>query len=202
MFMEWNGPVYAGLGKHDITMIQAFTQGRMSVGAHTIAAIDAQGLVFAVGTHDQKIRLYGLNGHDRIPFCTFELSQTENADWTGIQFTSDGKYMLVSTRNEAHLLVDAFDVCGLTAIIQLAISRPRELRAHGRISCKPRSLAHLTPRLAASLGVMTIACQSLMCSPLTIQGKLVQTYRGHANTSGMPLVAQLSPDSDYVVSGT
>jgi COMPASS component SWD2 len=82
----------------------------MAVGEHTIAAIDSQGLVFAVGTNDQKIRLFGLNG-DRAPFCTFQLDQTHNTDWTAIQFTDDGKYMLISTRNEAHLLIDAFDVC-------------------------------------------------------------------------------------------
>lgn len=74
------------------------------------AALDAHGLIFAVGTPRQEIKLFSLQGSDRVPFSTFPLPAV--GQFTDMQFSNDGKYILVSTSGPAHMLVDAFAVCG------------------------------------------------------------------------------------------
>lgn len=77
----------------------------------SVAALDAHGLVFAVGTPRQEIKLFSLKGSDRVPFSTFPLPAVGH--FTDMQFSNDGKYILVSTSGTAHMLVDAFAVCGV-----------------------------------------------------------------------------------------
>ena len=42
------------------------------------------------------------------PFATFKLPQDKDCDWTGMKFSPDGKYIVVSTNGQVIRLIDAF----------------------------------------------------------------------------------------------
>lgn len=82
--------------------------GLMHLTGRPVAAFDPEGLIFAAGINSESIKLYDLKSYEKGPFATFKLPQEKDADWTSLKFSSDGKFLLISTNGHALRLIDAF----------------------------------------------------------------------------------------------
>lgn len=95
-------------------------QGELKFNDPYLAAYDASASVIAIASPPaQVIVLYDLRNFDKPPFATFDLQAVEKRyqashrqkpaeSWTGLEFSNNGKYMLVSTAGPGHYLIDAF----------------------------------------------------------------------------------------------
>ncbi|KAF1815200.1 WD repeat-containing protein-like protein [Eremomyces bilateralis CBS 781.70] len=98
-------------------------QGILKLRAPSLAAYDPSASVIAVASpSSQTVLLYDLRNYDKPPFASFDLGGLERrllspqsshqkslSDWTKIEFTNDGKSILVGTAGAGHFLIDAFD---------------------------------------------------------------------------------------------
>lgn len=94
-------------------------QGRLnftpSVDKSALAAFDPQGLIFAVATASKYIRLYDARNWERGAFTTFELNNAEmtgsTGKWSDLQFSPDGKELLVGTglTGTVGVVLDSFE---------------------------------------------------------------------------------------------
>lgn len=94
-------------------------QGLLHVPAPALAAFDPTGQIFTVSSHvTGSVMLYDLRNFDKEPFSTFTLTDDgflskfsyppRMPQWTKIEFSNDGKHLLVATDGEAHYILDAF----------------------------------------------------------------------------------------------
>ncbi|PMD22131.1 WD repeat-containing protein-like protein [Hyaloscypha hepaticicola] len=91
--------------------------GKLNLHGAYLAAWDPSGNVFAVASPTaQAILLYDFRNFDREPFSTFDMlpySQTGQKSlsrgWNKLEFSNDGKHILVGTTGNQHYLLDAFD---------------------------------------------------------------------------------------------
>lgn len=83
-----------------------------------MAAHDPSGTVFAVASPSAaSILLYDMRNYDKAPFDTIDLlAQGRGVDpshlmkgWTKLEFSNDGKSLLLGTRGSGHFLLDAFE---------------------------------------------------------------------------------------------
>ncbi|KAL9632195.1 MAG: hypothetical protein Q9164_005475 [Protoblastenia rupestris] len=94
-------------------------QGRLNLSTPHLAAYDPSATVIAIASSStHTILLYDLRNYDKPPFATFDvrryLSQhainSLKPDWTRLEFSNDGKSLLLATNSSAgHLLLDAFE---------------------------------------------------------------------------------------------
>lgn len=97
-------------------------QGNLSLHGATLTAYDPSATVIAIASPPtQSILLYDLRNFDKPPFATFDLADIERrisrtvpgqvpADgWTTLEFSNNGKYLLLGTSGAGHYLLDAFD---------------------------------------------------------------------------------------------
>ncbi|KAF8982103.1 member of Set1p complex, histone methyl transferase, partial [Entomortierella lignicola] len=90
-------------------------QGVLAVEARPAIAFDPSGLVFAVATGN-SLRLYDVKVFDQGPFDSAVIGQslplpmghTMSIYATQLEFSSDGKNILVTTASDAHYIVDAY----------------------------------------------------------------------------------------------
>lgn len=81
----------------------------MHVSGRPCAAFDPEGLIFAAGINSESVKLYDLRSFDKGPFATFKLgTEASGCVWTGLQFSADGKTLLIATNGNHIRLVDAF----------------------------------------------------------------------------------------------
>jgi len=91
--------------------------GQLNLHAPYLAAYDPSASVIAIAsppTH--SILLYDLRNYDKPPFATFVLQQMEQQynpgdqgrNWTKLEFSNDGKSLLVGTSGKGHFILDAF----------------------------------------------------------------------------------------------
>ncbi|EFO91986.1 hypothetical protein CRE_16557 [Caenorhabditis remanei] len=73
-----------------------------------LIAFDPEGLLFATATKSETIRLFDVRSFDLGPFQVFRLQKNDNDEWSNIEFSSCGKFILVSTKGEVIKWVDAF----------------------------------------------------------------------------------------------
>ncbi|KAK1640232.1 WD domain-containing protein [Colletotrichum phormii] len=92
--------------------------GQLNLNSPYLAAYDPSGQTFAVAcTSSGSVLLYDCRNYDKAPFATFDLvdagrhvdSQFVVRGWTKLEFSNDGKHILVGTRGPGHFLLDAFD---------------------------------------------------------------------------------------------
>lgn len=84
-------------------------QGLMHLNGRPVASYDPEGLIFAAGIDSRQLKLYDLRTFDKGPFATFHVRQDfSNCEWTSVQFSSDGKKILISTNVGQLKLIDAF----------------------------------------------------------------------------------------------
>ena len=92
--------------------------GKLLLNGAYLASWDPSGNVFAVASPTaQSILLYDFRKYDKEPFSTFDVlqySQDLNSSsiskgWNKLEFSNDGKSLLLGTTGPGHYLIDAFD---------------------------------------------------------------------------------------------
>ncbi|KAF2104770.1 WD repeat-containing protein 82 [Rhizodiscina lignyota] len=98
--------------------------GVLKLHAPYLASYDPSASVIAIASPPtQSILLYDLRNFDKPPFQTFDLQPYESrlnpsgltarrrgeSNWTKIEFSNDGKHMLIGTAGDGHYVLDAFD---------------------------------------------------------------------------------------------
>src|SRR6202000_2195031 len=88
--------------------------GKLLLDSTYLAAWDPSGNVFAVASPAaQAILLYDFRNYDREPFSTFDVLQHSQDSitkgWNKLEFSNDGKFLLLGTTGRSHFLLDAFD---------------------------------------------------------------------------------------------
>ncbi|KAM3512431.1 hypothetical protein MY11210_003921 [Beauveria gryllotalpidicola] len=93
-------------------------QGQLLLRAPYLAAYDPSGAVFAIGCPTSgTVLLYDARHYDRAPFATVDVVEQARAvdpahvvrGWTALEFSNDGKSLLLGTRGAGHFLFDAFE---------------------------------------------------------------------------------------------
>ena len=96
-------------------------QGNLNLHGATLTAYDPSATVIAVASPPtQSLLLYDLRNFDKPPFATFDLhdierryahshGQPQGEGWTSLEFSNNGKYILIGTSGPGHYLLDAFD---------------------------------------------------------------------------------------------
>lgn len=92
--------------------------GKLFLNGAYLAAWDPSGNVFAVASPTaQSILLYDFRNFDKEPFSTFDMlpyaqesqANTISKGWSKLEFSNDGKHLLLGTTGQGHYLLDAFD---------------------------------------------------------------------------------------------
>ncbi|KYK54571.1 WD repeat containing protein 82 [Drechmeria coniospora] len=93
-------------------------QGQLLLRNPSLAAYDPSGTVFAIACPGSgTILLYDARNYDKAPFATVDVvEQCRGIDpqhvingWTKLEFSNDGKSLLVGTKGNGHFLLDAFE---------------------------------------------------------------------------------------------
>ncbi|CCG84428.1 protein of unknown function [Taphrina deformans PYCC 5710] len=94
-------------------------QGLLHVPAPSLASFDPTGSIFCVTSHGTgAVMLYDLRNFDKEPFSTWRITDDQflqkfsypprMPNWTKLEFSNDGKLILLCTDGEAHYVLDAF----------------------------------------------------------------------------------------------
>jgi COMPASS component SWD2 len=94
-------------------------QGCLNVPSPSFAAFDPTGIIFAVVSHPlSTLMLYDLRNFDKEPFSVFTLNDDKYLqkisypprmpEFTKLEFSNDGKSILVGTTGGVHYILDAF----------------------------------------------------------------------------------------------
>ena len=91
--------------------------GKLFLNGAYLSAWDPSGNVFAVASPTaQSILLYDFRNFEKEPFSTFDLLPNSQdlqgfniKGWNKLEFSNDGKSILLGTNGQGHLLLDAFD---------------------------------------------------------------------------------------------
>ncbi|EFZ01004.1 WD40 domain protein [Metarhizium robertsii] len=93
-------------------------QGQLFLRSPYLAAYDPSGMVFGVACPSSgTVLLYDVRNYDKAPFSTVDVvEQCSKMDqqnlvkgWTKLEFSNDGKSLLVGTKGNGHFLLDAFE---------------------------------------------------------------------------------------------
>ena len=92
-------------------------QGMLKITGASLATYDPSATVIAIAspaTH--SVLLYDKRNYDKAPFATFDMAELEKRflgahgdDWTKLEFTNDGKSLVIGTTGNGHFVLDAFD---------------------------------------------------------------------------------------------
>lgn len=108
--------------------------GEVQCGQPTVVAFDPKGMVFSVGKYPDpqdlssrpaELSLYDIRTFDKGPFMTLHFDCLSGQEWNKIEFSNNGKLILVSTDSSEHYLLDAF-LGQLLATLDLARTRASE----------------------------------------------------------------------------
>ncbi|KAK7960955.1 WD repeat domain-containing protein [Apiospora saccharicola] len=92
--------------------------GALYLNTPYLAAFDPSGEVFAVGSPNSgQILLYDRRNFDKAPFSTFDIVEScvfADPDhvmngWTKLEFSNDGRSLLLGTKGGGHFLIDSFN---------------------------------------------------------------------------------------------
>ncbi|KAK4465750.1 WD40-repeat-containing domain protein [Cladorrhinum samala] len=92
--------------------------GKLFLNSPTLSAWDPSGTTFAIALPPSgNILLYDYKSYHKGPFSTFDVlkargpAEAEAAfkGWTKLEFSNDGKHILVGSRGAGHFLLDAFE---------------------------------------------------------------------------------------------
>ena len=92
--------------------------GKLYLNTPYLSAWDPSGNVFAVASPSSgSILLYDYRNYEKAPFAVFDVVKVRGqADpeaafrgWTKLEFSNDGKHLLLGSRGDGHFLIDAFD---------------------------------------------------------------------------------------------
>ncbi|KAK5167739.1 uncharacterized protein LTR77_007438 [Saxophila tyrrhenica] len=98
----------------------SMAQGQLDFESPYLTSFDPSGSVIAIASPPaQTVHLYDYRNYDKPPFATFDLLSLEQSlsashgqkpaqGWTGMEFSNNGKYILLSTNGPGHYILDAF----------------------------------------------------------------------------------------------
>jgi len=86
-------------------------------GAYLAAYDPTASVIAAASSLTQELLLYDLRNFDKAPFSTFDLRDydlrfnpgAESPNWTRLEFSNCGKYILVGTAGTGHYIIDSFE---------------------------------------------------------------------------------------------
>ncbi|KAL1980348.1 hypothetical protein VTN96DRAFT_4251 [Rasamsonia emersonii] len=93
-------------------------QGKLKLATPYLVAFDPSATVIAIASQStSSVLLYDFRNYDKPPFATFDLApheekftpSTRGRLWTRLEFSNDGKNLLVGTDYHGHFVLDAFD---------------------------------------------------------------------------------------------
>ncbi|KAE8131788.1 WD40-repeat-containing domain protein [Aspergillus pseudotamarii] len=93
-------------------------QGKLKLATPYLAAFDPSASVIAIASQStSSVLLYDFRNYDKSPFSTFDLApyeerytpSTRGRAWTRLEFSNDGKHLLVGTDYHGHFVLDAFE---------------------------------------------------------------------------------------------
>jgi COMPASS component SWD2 len=93
-------------------------QGKLNLSTPYLVAFDPSASVIAIASQStSSVLLYDFRNYDKAPFSTFDLApyeekytpSTRGRAWTRLEFSNDGKYLLVGTDYHGHFVLDAFE---------------------------------------------------------------------------------------------
>ncbi|KAI1917821.1 hypothetical protein LOZ65_005041 [Ophidiomyces ophidiicola] len=93
-------------------------QGRLKLATPYLAAFDPSGSVIAIASQStSSILLYDYRNYDKPPFATFDMAPhedryaqtTRGRAWNKLEFSNDGKHILLGTDLHGHFVLDAFE---------------------------------------------------------------------------------------------
>lgn len=97
------------------------------------AAIDPQGMIFAVGLENKFLRLYDMRGYEKGPFSVFEIEDPVNSNliWNKMTFSPDGKEILLASNPQSSnsgggnvaYIIDSFD-----GIVKRVLHNPKAMK--------------------------------------------------------------------------
>ncbi|KAL2258651.1 hypothetical protein VTK26DRAFT_7965 [Humicola hyalothermophila] len=92
--------------------------GKLFLNTPYLSAWDPSGNVFAIASPSSgSILLYDYRNYEKAPFAVFDVlkargpAEAEAAfrGWTKLEFSNDGKHLLLGSRGDGHFLLDSFD---------------------------------------------------------------------------------------------
>ncbi|KAK2744385.1 member of Set1p complex, histone methyl transferase [Myotisia sp. PD_48] len=93
-------------------------QGKLKLASPYLAAFDPSGTVIAIASQATSfVLLYDFRNYDKPPFASFDLApleerytpSTRGRAWTRLEFSNDGKHILIGTDFHGHFVLDAFE---------------------------------------------------------------------------------------------
>ncbi|KAJ9205606.1 hypothetical protein DTO271D3_2483 [Paecilomyces variotii] len=93
-------------------------QGKLKLATPYLVAFDPSASVIAIASQStSSVLLYDFRNYDKPPFATFDLApleerftpSTRGRAWTRLEFSNDGKNLLVGTEYHGHFVLDAFE---------------------------------------------------------------------------------------------
>lgn len=93
-------------------------QGKLKLSTPYLVAFDPSASVIAIASQStSSVLLYDLRNYDKSPFSTFDVApyedkctpSTRGRGWTRLEFSNDGKHLLIGTDFAGHFVLDAFE---------------------------------------------------------------------------------------------
>lgn len=93
-------------------------QGKLELATPYLVAFDPSASVIAIASQStSSVLLYDFRNYDKAPFATFDLAPLEERYtpttrgrlWSRLEFSNDGKNLLVGTDYHGHFVLDAFE---------------------------------------------------------------------------------------------
>ncbi len=93
-------------------------QGQLKLASPFLCVYDPSATVIAIASPPtQSILLYDVRNYDKAPFAHFDMQPYEERfmpnstmhDWTRLEFSNDGKSLILGTNGAGHFVLDAFD---------------------------------------------------------------------------------------------
>ncbi|KAJ5945773.1 member of S.t1.c1p complex histone methyl transferase [Penicillium verhagenii] len=117
-----SGDQFVSSGKDDTVAVWDLAsrnpQGKLKLATPYLVAFDPSASVLAIASQSTvSVLLYDFRNYDKAPFSNFDLASleerytptTRGRAWTRLEFSNDGKYLMVGTDYHGHFILDAFD---------------------------------------------------------------------------------------------
>lgn len=104
---------------------------RRRSGKMAMVEFDPEGILFALAVSNNTVKLYDLNTYDRGPFLTFQVEHHAELEWTGLKFSPDGRYLLLSSA-EKHFLADSYTGAHVAELTARDILTPASFSPDGQ----------------------------------------------------------------------
>ncbi|KRY50882.1 WD repeat-containing protein 82, partial [Trichinella britovi] len=82
--------------------------GCAHLSCRPLGSFDPEGIIFAIGINSEVVNLYDLRAYDKGPFNRFFFAKDTSCDWTHMDFSPDGRHILISTNGTVIRKIDSF----------------------------------------------------------------------------------------------